>query len=370
MKPTSIRKSVTCRWLQAAPLLVPITVLVFSACETPETKAAIARPSAPMAVATTSPTRGSITRSITLPSFRVLPYQSATLYAKVAGYLKTLNVDKGDAVIAGQLLAQVEVPELLADSAQFKAEADVARGNYERMVEARRKAPDLVVPQTVDDLRGRAEIAEAKLQRTRTLLQFARITAPFSGVVTARYVDPGAFIPAATAGSAPQSAAILTVMDFSRVRVQVYAPEAEAPFIKRGLATTVTVDELPQQRFHGTVTRFSNVLDEATKTMLVEIELPNASRVLRPGMYATVQLALETRNNALLVPSEAVVADKTGIWVYAVKDGKARKTAVHTGFKDGASVEVMDDLPSGTTLVLVGKKAIGDGQAVTIANPK
>ena len=149
-----------------------------------------------MNVQTVLPKRGEIARSITLPTFRVLALQEATLYAKVSGYLKTLKVDKGDRVKEGQLLAEIEVPELLADEAQYRAESDVARTNYERMAEARRKAPDLVVPQTVDDLRGQWEIADAKLQRTRTLLQYSRIVAPFTGIITARFVDPGAFIPA------------------------------------------------------------------------------------------------------------------------------------------------------------------------------
>ncbi len=147
--------------------------------------------SAPVNVQTTLPKRGEIARSVTLPTFRVLAWQQAILYAKVSGYLKTLLVDKGDAVKEGQLLGEIEVPELLADEIQYQAETEVAHTNYQRMAEARGKAPDLVVPQTVDDLRGTWEVAQAKLQRTRALLQYARLVAPFSGVVTARFVDPG-----------------------------------------------------------------------------------------------------------------------------------------------------------------------------------
>lgn len=340
------------------------------ACGKEEAKATPSVPPPPVTVTTTVPKPGAITRTVTLPTFRILPYQSATLYAKVAGYLKVLNVDKGDAVSAGQLLAEIEVPELLADEAQFKAEADVERGNYERMAEARRKSPDLVVPQTVDDLKGRAEIAKAKLQRTETLLQFARITAPFAGVVTARYVDPGAFIPAATSGSTPQSAAILTVMDFNRLRVQMYIPEAEVPFIRNGLATTLTVEELPGRTFHGTVTRFSNALDESTKTMLTEIELPNGDHALRPGMYATVRLDVQQKLNALLVPREAVVVEKAGSFVYTVTNGKAHKVPVHTGFNDGVNVEIMDGVGGGEPVILVGKQTLTDGQPVIIAKSK
>lgn len=188
-----------------------------------------AKVASPVAVQTTLPRRGEIARIVTLPAFRILAYQEATLYSKVSGYLKSISVDKGSAVHAGELLAQVEVPEMLADEAQYKAETEVTRRNYERMEQARKAAPDLVVPQTVDDLRGQWEIARAKLQRTQSLLQYTRIVAPFAGVITARFVDPGAFIPAATSGTTAQSAALLTLMDFTRLRVQLFVPEGRCP---------------------------------------------------------------------------------------------------------------------------------------------
>jgi membrane fusion protein (multidrug efflux system) len=346
-----------------------IGLAVFAGCG-PSSTTTLQNAPPPVSVRTTLPKRGAITRSVTLPTFRILPYQAATLYAKVSGYVKAMKVDKGDAVTAGQLLAEIEVPELLADEAQFKAEADVAHGNYERMAAARQKAPDLVVPQTVDDLRGQAEVARAKLQRTETLLQFARITAPFAGVITARFVDAGAFIPAATTGSTPQSAALLTLMDFSRVRVQLFVPEAEVPFIRNGLAATLTVEELPGLTFHGSVTRFAHALDEATKTMLTEIELPNPSGNLRPGMYASVRLEVERKHDVLLVPAAAVVVEKAGSFVFLVADGKAHKTPVHTGFSDGVSVEITDGVRVDAQVALVGKQALNDGQTVSLVKPQ
>jgi membrane fusion protein (multidrug efflux system) len=328
------------------------------------------KPAPPINVQTVPPKRGEIARTITLPTFRVLALQEATLYAKVSGYLKTLTVDKGDQVKEGQLLAEIEVPELLADEAQYRAESDVARTNYERMAEARRKAPDLVVPQTVDDLRGQSEVADAKLQRTRTLLQYSRIVAPFSGIVTARFVDPGAFIPAATAGSTPQTAALLTLMDYSRVRVQAYVPELEVPLIRNSLPAKVMVEELPGRTFSGSVTRFAHALDPATKTMLTEIELPNPTGDLRPGAYATVQVEVERKADALLLPADAVVVEKAGSFVFLVADGKAKKTPVRTGFADGVNVEIVEGVQPGQSVILVGKQALNDGQAVNIAETK
>src|ERR1022692_1960354 len=313
----------------------------------------------PVTVQTVVPRRGEITRTITLPSFRILAYQEATLYAKVSGYLKTLTVDKGDAVKEGQLLAEIEVPELLADEAQYKAESAVSRTN----------SPDLVIPQTVDDLRGQWEISQAKLQRTQTLLQYARIVAPFEGVITARFVDPGAFIPAATAGSTPQTAALVTLMDYRRVRVQVFVPEMEVPFIKNGVPAQVMVEELPGRPFPGTVTRFAHALDQATKTMLTEIEIPNPSGDLRPGAYASVRLEVERKPDALLVPVQALLVEKAGSFLFTVVDGKAKKTPVQTGFNDGVNVEILNvklDQP----VILIGKQALTDGQPVTVVEAK
>ena len=324
---------------------------------------------APLAVQTVVPKRGEIARTITLPSFRILAYQEATLYAKTSGYLKTLTVDKGDAVKEGQLLAEIEVPELLADEMQYKAETAVSRTNYERLAEARQRAPDLVVPQTVDDLRGQWEIAQAKLQRTQTLLQYARIVAPFTGIITARFVDPGAFIPAATAGSTPQSAALVTLMDYRRVRVQVYVPEAEVPLIKNSVPAQVTVEELPDRPFPGAVTRFAHALDQATKTMLTEIEIPNTTGDLRPGAYASVRLEVERKRDALLVPVQALLVEKAGTSVFTVADGKAKKIPVQTGFNDGVNVEILNvklDQP----LILVGKQTLTDGQSVNPVEAK
>jgi membrane fusion protein (multidrug efflux system) len=308
---------------------------------------------------------GEITRSVTLPAFRILPIQEATLYAKVSGYLRTLAVDKGDFVKAGQLLGEIEVPEIQADKVQYEAEADVARTTYERMAQARQKAADLVVPQEVDELRGRWEIARAKLERAQALLQYARVTAPFAGVVTSRFVDPGAFIPAATSGTPAQSAALLTLMDASRLRVQVFVPEAEVPFVAQGTPVKIKVEELTGRTFEGSVTRIAYALDESTKTMLAEIELSNPDGALRPGMYASVQLEVERKKDALLLPASAVLNERAGAFVLGVTDGKIKKTPIRTGFTDGARVEISGGLEPGAPVVLAASQKLADGQPVT-----
>ena len=226
--------------------------------------------------------------SITLPA-QIKAYQEATLTAKVAGYLRAIPVDKGDRVKAGQLIADLEVPELVADRAQYQAQAEVARLDFDRMQQAIKTAPDLVTPQNLDAARGKMQVAQAQLDRVNTLLRYARITAPFSGTITARYVDPGASIPVPSS-SDQKTAAVVSLMNFSKVRVQVPVPEDEALNIVKGVPAILTVRGIPGKQFRAPVTRVSYALEQGTKTMLAEIELDNPGELLRPGMYATVQL--------------------------------------------------------------------------------
>src|SRR5437879_2738386 len=309
---------------------------IFSGCK-PSSAEPTKEVAPPLAAQVVQPKRGSITRNVALPG-EIKAYQQATLYAKVAGYLKTITVDKGDRVKEGDLIADIEVPEMLADLARYKAEVEVAELDYQRLSASQKKLPDLVVPQTVDNAKGKLDVAKASLERTETLLGFAKIVAPFSGFITKRMVDPGAFIPAATSGSAAQNAAIVTLTDFNRVRVQVAVPELESSLITTGQPVKLTVDGLPGRGFEGNVTRFSYTLDEASKTMLAEIELPNPKLELRPGMYAIVRIGIERKDDAMLVPAEALVVERAGAFVFTIMDNKARKTPVKTGFNDGANV--------------------------------
>lgn len=352
----------------AVSLLAALAVLV-AGCNPPAAPEATSKLAPPVGVKLVQPRRGEILRNVSLPA-SIAPYQQATLYAKVAGYLKTIAVDKGDEVKPGQLLAEIEVPELVADFARYKAEAEIADLDYKRASEAQQKSPDLVVQQSVDAAKAKSLMARANLERAETLLGFCKITAPFSGVITRRAVDPGAFVPAATSGSAAQNAVVVTLMDFTKVRVQVAVPENEVPLVRNGLPAKVFVEELPDRGFEGSVTRFSQALDEASKTMLTEIELENPMRELRPGMYATVKLGLEKHTDALLIPVEAAVIEKSGVSVFIVADSKAKKVPVKTGFNDGASVEILDGLAADQPVILVGKLVLSNGQAVNVAEGK
>jgi len=314
-------------------------------------------------VQTIHPKRGEIVRRITLPG-NVMAYQEATLYAKVAGYLKTISVDKGDAVKEGDLLAEIEAPEMVADLVKAKAEAEVAQLDYKRVTEAQKKASDLVMPQTVDAAKAKSSVAVAGVQRIEILLSYAKIIAPFSGVITKRWVDPGALIPAPTSGAAAKNAAVVTLMDFSNVRIDVAIPDAEAPLVKKDLPVKVTVNELPGRTFQGTITRFSYALDESTKTMATEIDIPNPDLALRPGMWATIEIELQKKENALLLPAEALVTEKNKNSVFVVRDNKAEKVSITTGFDDGINVEILKGCGPGDSVIVAGKQSVTDGQKV------
>jgi membrane fusion protein (multidrug efflux system) len=331
--------------------------------------AAQQKPAVPAVVEFTHPKQGNVNRWVTLPA-SIKAKQEAVLYAKVAGYLQSISVDKGDTVKAGATLAVLETPELTADLARYRAESDAAKAEFERMQQAIKQAPDLVMPAEMDRAKGKYDVAKANLERTQSLLAFNKITAPFSGVITKRFVDPGAFIPAATSGSTAQTAAVVTLMDFSNVRVQIAVPEAEAPLVNKGQAARFSVEGLPDKKFEGKITRLSYALDDASKTMLVEVELANPSLELRPGMYASVQLALQHHDNVMLIPTAALVMEKANAFTYTINGTSAKKRPLKIGFNDGAMVEVQEGIAASDSVILVGKKPLTDGAAIKATEAK
>lgn len=324
---------------------------------------------APVAVEMTLPRRGDIHRFVTVPG-TLRANQEVTLHAKVAGYLKSIAVDKGDAVKPGQLLAEIEIPELVAVRAKHEAELRVAQLDADRLQGARAKAPDLITPQSAEAAEARVAVAKAALDYNDTLLRYGRITAPFAGIVTMRYVDPGAFVPAATAGSSPAAAALVTVMDYSTIRVRAAVPEMEAARVAVGQPVVLTTDSLPGKVFRGQVSRHSGALDETTRTLLVEADLPNSDLHLRPGMYASIRIGVEQHRDALLVPAVALVREKAAGYLFTFAEGKAARVAVKVGFNDGVHVEILEGLAENARVIIPGKTALAPGQAVTAMEAK
>jgi RND family efflux transporter MFP subunit len=142
----------------------------------------------------------------------------------------------------------------------------------------------------------------------------------------------------------------------------------EVPYIKIGLPVKVAIEELPSAKVEGTLTRFSHALDEATKTMLAEIELPNPEGALRPGMYANARITVERKPDALILPTDAVLFERGRTSVFTVADNKAKRTTVKTGFNDNGWVEILDGVKPGELVIVIGKQVIADGQPVKVGD--
>lgn len=315
----------------------------------------------PVEVPVVHPSRGDVIRFVALPG-TLRANQQVTLQARVAGFVKSIAVDRGDQVTAGQTVAEIEVPELTADRARLRAEVTVAEAEARRVEAARQKSPDLVTPQSLDAARGRLEVTRAELEKTETLLRYANVLAPFAGRITGRFVDPGAFVAAGAAGGA---SSVVTLADTRTLRAVVPVPEAEAVWVKAGQPVRVVVEGLTQV-FTAIVSRHAGAIDETTRTLWVEADLANPSDQLRPGMYATVRVGLEQHSQTWVIPTDAVVLEKANAFVYRVDNGVSRKTAIKLGFQDGPKTEVLAGLAEGASVVAVGKTAPADGTAVRV----
>ncbi|MBM3852611.1 MAG: efflux RND transporter periplasmic adaptor subunit [Verrucomicrobia bacterium] len=228
----------------------------------------------------------------------------------------------------------------------------------------------MITPQTADLAAARLAQAQAARTHHETLLRYGRITAPFAGVITMRYVDPGAFVPAATASGSPAAAAIVSLANYSTVRVTVAVPEVEAARVEVGQPVVVTAEALPGRVLKGTVSRQAGALDEKTRSLHVEADLPNPDGGLRPGMYASVKVGVELHRGALLVPATALVREKAAGFLFTLADGKATRVPVKYGFNDGTHVEILDGIAENARVIIPGKVALVSGQAVTAVEAK
>lgn len=308
---------------------------------------------------------GDITRSVQLLG-EVRPNQQVALYAKVGGYVKALHADIGDHVEAGAVLAELEVPELVADEARTRAELTLAELEHKRTQDAFKQAPDLVPRQSVDTAAAKLAVAQAQQARNATLLGFARIKAPFAGTISRRSVDKGAFVPAATGGGVGQ-AALFVLTDAATVRIQAALPETEAGLVAVGQTFAVVAEASGAKPIEGKLTRVAGVLDNPSKTMLIEAELPNARGALKPGMYANVKLGIETHKGTNLLPLSAIIMEKTVATAYVYEGGKARRRVLQAGFNDGVNLEVLGGVTTTEDVLIVGTATLTDGQAITLA---
>jgi RND family efflux transporter MFP subunit len=309
-------------------------------------------------VAQVSRTKG--TRVLRLPA-TVRGFDETDIYAKVPGYLKSVSVDKGDRVRAGQVLATVESPETDQQVANYRANYELAKITLARDTVLLRT--EVLARQDYDTQRATMLQAKATLEQYRMLQGYEIIRAPFDGIVTARNVDPGHLIPAAT-GATSQTSAIVSIARLKPLRIFSYVPQSVTPFIKNGDQATITVNEYAGRKFTGSITRHPEALAADSRTMLVEVDLPNSDLALFPGMYATMDLLASTPSGVPRVPDDAVVFHHSGTYVPLVESNHIRLAEVTLGFDNGRDVEITHGVEAGALVALNLGQAVRNGQAV------
>jgi RND family efflux transporter MFP subunit len=297
------------------------------------------------------------------------PYVEVELHAKVSGYVQEMNVDIGDRVKAEEVLAKLEVPELQYDldraqAALKRAKADYQNAHlvYTRLQAVNKDHPNLVAQQELDTAEAKdhtaaaaIDAAKAEVEKDQTLLDYTRITAPFNGVITQRYADPGALIQAGTA-SQTQSLPLVRVSDNYQLRLDFPVPLQYVKDIRTGDPVEVRVESLGGKSFPGKISRCTYKVNEETRTMNTEIEVPNPNLELVPGMYAKVVLKVQKRPQALAIPIEAVSSDKNPTVYVINSEDKMEERPVTLGLETPTRYEVKSGLKEGD-VILVGRRA-------------
>jgi membrane fusion protein, multidrug efflux system len=299
-------------------------------------------------------------------------YDETPVYAKIPGYLKTIYVDKGDRVKKNQVIAILESPETdkeVADAlANYKLQV-VTYKRYKYLLE------EQVVPQqTADNWQASMQQAQAYYQQNLAMQAYEVVRAPVDGIITARYFDPGAMIPAATtpvsASATPgyptntTSSPIVSMATLQPLRIYAYAPQPLSTLIHDGDRASVFVTEFPGQGFEGTVTRHPDSLNEESRTMLVEVDLPNRDLKLMPGMYGSVRLTTAPTTGGLVAPDDALVFKDDKVYLPIVRDNRLHLGEVHLGHDNGVEVVVSGDVRDGDLVAMSVGQAVNDGEPV------
>jgi RND family efflux transporter MFP subunit len=334
--------------------------------------------------------RREIARELVFDS-ELRPYQEVDVHAKVAGYVDSINVDVGDRVKEDQLLAKLELPEVQNDleravASQGRAAQEINRAQAEwedahlslTRIDAIEKAqPNLIAQQEIDTAtakersaqaslaaaREQANAASAEVKKLKTMLEYARITAPFDGVITRRYADKGALIQAGTSSST-QAMPLVRVSQNGFLRLVFPVSASYVSAIKVGDPVEINVPGL-NKTTEGKITRSSQKIDFATRTMETEVDITNADYSLIPGMYASVRVKIDRKPNALVVPVTAV-SRKGKPTVYLVnKDGKIEERTVKLGLETPHDIEIASGLKEGDTVMIGNRTGVIPGQQVS-----
>jgi len=300
-------------------------------------------------------------RHVKLPA-SLRGFDETDIFAKVAGYMKKINVDKGDRVRAGEVIAIVESPETDQQVANARANYNltvVTDHRYRQLVDS-----GVISRQDFDNEHANMLQARATLQQNLAVQKYEVVTAPFDGIVSWRYVDPGHLVPQSTAGVGATSA-IVQVARMKPLRLFAYMPQNTALFIRNGDHSTFQVNEYPKRAFDGIVARHPQALAADSRTMIVEVDLPNEDLALYPGMYGFVTFTVSTPAGAPMVPDDALIFRNNRIYVPVVRANRLHLVEVGLGFDNGVSVEISSGDVSDDDLVALNVgQAARDGQAV------
>lgn len=293
------------------------------------------------------------------------PYESATIYAKISGYMDKIYVDKGDKVSKDQLLATVTNPEIDQQYAAAAADLDNKRKILDR--DKKLVTKNFISQEEADLSQTSVTLAEATLRSITEQQQYKNLRAPFSGTVTARYADPGALIQNAI-NSQTSAQPVVTIANLDRLRIYVYAEQKDAAFLKVGYAVEITLTENPDVHIKGSVTRIAGELDEHTRMMTVEIDLDNKDQKIIPGSYVQVHITGPLDKDAKIeIPSTALVFHKDKSMVAVIdKDSSVHYRTVKVGANTGDKATILEGLQDGDRVGISVGESINEGQKVRL----
>jgi RND family efflux transporter MFP subunit len=320
----------------------------------------------------------------------ISPNQVVNLFSRVDGYIAKLHVDKGDFVKSGQLLIEIDHTDY--QHAVNQAKANLAAGNAKvaQQNAALRNAKltldrmqALIIDQFVsqqdldnaqvnfdaavaalESLQAQVKQMEVALAQAETHLAYSYIRAPFAGFIAERNLDTGAYVTGASASTSTMSRGMLSLHDLDTIRVLIEVVEKDIPLIKIGQKAELRAEAYPDRMFEGTVTRIVQALNRATRTMTVEIDLPNKNRLLKGGMFARVEVMVGTHPRAVQIPIDAVSRLEDAQYVFVVRDGRAQRVNVEIGVSNGNRIEITKGLTGGEEVIVSGKDLVHDGTPV------
>ena len=289
-------------------------------------------------------------------------FNQTTIFPRSNGYVESWKVDIGDYVQAGQLLAEIATPEVDQQLAQARAQEEIAKLTADRWRDLLVKK--VVSKQEYDQNEKAYEAAKANLQQLEKIQGFQQILAPFAGKIAARNIDVGTLV---TAGTGNSGTPLFSLVQSDVLRVYVFAPQENAPSIHEGLAAKIVLQEYPGQEFDGKVTRTAGALDPQTRTMQVEVQVPNQQGKLYAGMYGQVKFLLPDDNAPIVVPADAFVFRAQGPQVVTVtNDNRIHWQKISVGRDFGTQLEVLDGLKENTEVVMNPTDDLREGIKVQV----